>query len=282
MNWRVFAETKGLLTFPPERTAVRIGNVEIALKDDSQALTEPKHVMIQWDGPFSVEIPGVIGETQPPVTLIMNTLVQAQTGEEALSIGHEEIEEALTLLTLASGGQIAPSLPIHAQEELPEGSEATFVQAASGSGSVIAIWDDQCENRVRWITDSLRGLSAEDAHCLRVALHWWRRSRMESERHTLFMFQWFALDALAAMSFSFPSKPGGMNKAQHLLVNTTRLWSTEEFQLCYGSRCAIAHGDTEITPMNEVELEPKIQVQHSAIETIIYAIIQKVYQQTVE
>lgn len=33
MKWRVFAETRGMLTFPPERIVARIGNVEIALKD---------------------------------------------------------------------------------------------------------------------------------------------------------------------------------------------------------------------------------------------------------
>lgn len=231
--------------------------------------------MTSWDGPISVEIPGVIGETQPPVSLVMNTSVEAQTGEEALRIGHEEIEKALTLMMLASGGQIAPSRPIYAQEEPPGGGEARFVGAVSGVGSVIVVWDAQCESRVGPITGNLSGLSDEDARRLRVALHWWRRACMEPERHTLFAFQWFALEALAAMSFSAASKPPSTSKVQHLLVNTTGLWSAEQFQSRYRLRCAVAHGDTDITPVDEVELEPMIRAQHFTVENIVHGIIRQ-------
>jgi hypothetical protein len=130
--WEVFAETTGMLTLPPERTSLCIGDVEISLQDPGQALTEPVWVTTSWrsgvpENGFTVESIEVTAKNsawnghvpQSPeeigaarigsvVLLSARTRVEAKTFEEAEKKGYDKIDEALALATLSSGGQIKP------------------------------------------------------------------------------------------------------------------------------------------------------------------------------
>jgi hypothetical protein len=128
-------------------------------------------------------------------------------------------------------------------------------------------------------------LPQEDRQRLLNALHWWRRACMEEERHTLFLFQWFAIEALSGLSFVASSMPKKMGrkypkvqaKISHLIVTLSKLWSASECSDRYDLRCRVAHGDMIISPQEEEKISGLIDQMHTAIEGILHRILRGEY-----
>jgi hypothetical protein len=298
----VFAEATGMLTLPPDRPVLVIGNVEIRLKDPSQAATEPKWVTTSTSGVgelpegfrlqsidiaardpnWTVSVPQSLEEFRlaeqgAAVALLLKVAVEAATAEDASEQGYAAIETMLVLAMLASGGQIAPARVTRIDRVSPSGDERITTLPWRGVGSKIVPWTSTCDSLVPTIAHALSMLFGDDAHRMWVALHWRRRASMEQQPATQFLFFWLALDALASMSFSNSTRPGDRSKIIHLLAHTEPIWSDAAARNHYRFRCDVVHGDCVISPKEEAEMQAVIPDLHGAAERIVHKIIRGEY-----
>jgi hypothetical protein len=268
-TWRVTAEAAGMLTFPPGQVPLRIGDVEIRLKDPGQASSIPRPVVTSCRG----VVPEDPAQLKSPVTLAIVAVVEAGTADEARSKGYTLIDEALDLAMLASGGQIAPAWVTNAVQDPFVGGQSQFTHAAVFVCGEVKVWTAKCDALLPRIQAKLETLSDADCQQIRLAFHWWRRACMQQETHSQFLFLWFALEALARMSFSSASRPANKIKVIHLLAHVTNIWSEQETGDRYGLRCDIAHGDINISFDTEMEIDQQIRPMQEAVQTIVQGII---------
>jgi hypothetical protein len=290
VKWKVSAETVGMLTLPPHRDVLHLGEVEIRLKDEAAASTQTEPVVVALRNATPRSPDGVA----PGVRLLASVVVETKTEADARTLGYTQIEQAFDLLMLASGGQIAPSWVTDALQVAPESLRQRFVIAARANITRRVVWDERCDELWPQLAESLARLSEEDARHLRDAIRWWRRGCMETEPHIHFLFLWFALEALSGMSFVTvqPKKPRCKgcgaeltcpcgadqtepNKvtASDMLVGTLGLWSKKQYKELYGLRCRVAHGNTGISPAEEETISETIFPLHQTVQGIIHGII---------
>jgi hypothetical protein len=281
--WKVVGETTAMLTFPPNRTSVRIGNVEVALADPDQARTTPVPITTSWHTRISVSVPGFLEEAQPAIELDVAAYVEAMTPQEAFDKGQAEIERTLTSMALASGSAIRPARFFAVLPE-PPAPGAGWQLTTQATGGTIGVWSPEHVERLKRVEGALATFSGEDARLIRNAVHWWSRANMAEEPHTIFLYHWFAIEAFASLSLverTAPRKPGKKPsvsaKIAHLLATITKVWSKNECRTRYDLRCGVAHGDLIITPTEERAMNEQIPQLQDAVNAVLNHLMPGVY-----
>jgi hypothetical protein len=294
LEWKVSAETEGMLTLPPDRAVLQVGNVEIRLKEVNDAIEETRPVFTALRNVAA----GKGAPLVPYIRLVASVVVAAGSAAEAQVKGYALIEDALDVAMLASGGQIAPAWVTDVFQVAPEDTRRRFTISARAHITKQVVWDECCDERLPWIQGNLGRLSENDTRRLQNALRWWRRGCMEKEANVHFLFLWFALEALSGMSFvRFTDKRPRCKscqreltclcgadqndpkkvRARDLLVETTGMWSNKEYRERWALRCQVMHGTIGISPTEEQAINEVIWPLHQTVEKIIHGLAKGEY-----
>lgn len=285
MKWIVIAEAPGLLTFPPERTYVELGPCTIRLKYPVQASSAPYQAPTSWRGLRVTQV-----AKTAPVDLVIQTSVEAQSQEEARVQGYAEVELALDLVTLTSGGSIAPAVVTHVYKEPVGEPQITVHGEASLVVGTVTVWDHAREDLLYHIGNGLHQLSDRDYRCVRNSVRWLRRAGVEHDPCVQFLFLWFGIEALSSASVvEVKPKTPQCKKCQRpltcscgadqsflpdvrvtqLLVDTCGIWSRKECKERYRLRSKVAHGTIGVLPSEEREIERHVPHLRDAIHAIL-------------
>lgn len=286
MEWIVFAETTGLLTFPPERPTVTLGPCQVWLKNQRFASDSPYTAPISAHGLriTKVERPG-------PVGLMFKTTVEAQSQAEARGLGYAEIELAADLLTLASGGTLAPVHVTNVHRSEWVNNQMKYHHEAALVVGEVSVWRKEHEEVLGHIGAGLHQLTEGDYRCVRNALRWLRRAGVSNEPSVQFVFLWFAIEALSDLScVQAGLRPIRCRACQkpltctcgadqsvrpdvrggYLLVDTLGVWSKKEYRQRYQLRSKVVHGDIGVLPgEEEQEILDAIGPLRSAVLTTL-------------